>query len=51
MERPPTRNKVFSQTANPYDGHTLGAKLPITFATLEVTREGMRLEIHDLGGD
>ena len=26
-------------------------KLPITLATLEVTREGMRPEIHDLGGD
>jgi putative phosphoesterase len=26
-------------------------KLPITFATLEVTREGMRPEIHDLGSD
>jgi predicted phosphodiesterase len=26
-------------------------KLPITLATLEVTREGMRSEIHDLGGD
>jgi putative phosphoesterase len=26
-------------------------KLPITFATLEVTPEGMRPEIHDLGGD
>jgi putative phosphoesterase len=25
-------------------------KLPITLATLEVTREGMRPEIHDLGG-
>jgi putative phosphoesterase len=26
-------------------------KLPITFATLEVTSEGIRPEIHDLGGD
>jgi uncharacterized protein len=26
-------------------------KLPITLATLEVTPEGMRPEIHDLGGD
>ena len=26
-------------------------RLPITLATLEVTREGMRPEIHDLGGD
>jgi len=26
-------------------------KLPITLATLEVTSEGMRPEIHDLGGD
>jgi len=26
-------------------------KLPITIATLEVTSEGMRPEIHDLGGD
>jgi putative phosphoesterase len=26
-------------------------KLPITLATLEVTAEGMRPEIHDLGGD
>jgi predicted phosphodiesterase len=26
-------------------------KLPITLATLEVTPEGMRSEIHDLGGD
>ena len=26
-------------------------KLPITLATLEVTREDMRPEIHDLGGD
>jgi putative phosphoesterase len=26
-------------------------KLPITFATLEVTSEGMRPEIHDLGSD
>src|SRR4051812_21106907 len=26
-------------------------KLPITLATLEVVREGMRPEIHDLGGD
>ena len=26
-------------------------KLPITFATLEVTPEGMRPDIHDLGGD
>ena len=26
-------------------------KLPVTLATLEVTREGMRPEIHDLGGD
>jgi hypothetical protein len=26
-------------------------KLPITLATLEVTCEGMRPEIHDLGGD
>ncbi|QQO20551.1 metallophosphoesterase family protein [Bradyrhizobium diazoefficiens] len=26
-------------------------KLPITLATLEVTREGMRPEIHDLGGE
>ncbi|RZN24619.1 metallophosphoesterase family protein [Bradyrhizobium sp. Leo121] len=26
-------------------------KLPITFATLELTPDGMRPEIHDLGGD
>ncbi|MGN8544835.1 metallophosphoesterase family protein [Bradyrhizobium sp. 13971] len=26
-------------------------QLPITLATLEVTREGVRPEIHDLGGD
>jgi predicted phosphodiesterase len=26
-------------------------KLPITLATLEVTSQGMRPEIHDLGGD
>ena len=26
-------------------------KLPITLATLEITPEGMRPEIHDLGGD
>jgi uncharacterized protein len=26
-------------------------KLPITLATLEVTPEGMRPQIHDLGGD
>ena len=26
-------------------------KLPVTLATLEVTREGVRPEIHDLGGD
>jgi predicted phosphodiesterase len=26
-------------------------RLPITLATLEVTPEGMRPEIHDLGGD
>jgi uncharacterized protein len=26
-------------------------KLPITLATLEVTREGMRPEIHDVEGD
>jgi uncharacterized protein len=26
-------------------------KLPITLATLDITREGMRPEIHDLGGD
>ena len=26
-------------------------KLPITLATLEVTPEGIRSEIHDLGGD
>ena len=26
-------------------------KLPITLATLKVTREGMRPELHDLGGD
>ncbi|MCK1339217.1 metallophosphoesterase family protein [Bradyrhizobium sp. 38] len=26
-------------------------KLPITLATLEITREGVRTEIHDLGGD
>jgi uncharacterized protein len=26
-------------------------KLPITLATLEVTPEGVRAEIHDLGGD
>ncbi|MBB4381807.1 metallophosphoesterase family protein [Bradyrhizobium sp. SBR1B] len=26
-------------------------KLPITVATLEITHEGMRSEIHDLGGD
>ena len=26
-------------------------RLPITLATLEVTRKGMRPEIHDLGGD
>jgi len=26
-------------------------KLPITLATLEVTPDGMRPEIHELGGD
>lgn len=36
---------------NPGSAGPRRVKLPITLATLEVTPDGMRLEIHDLGGD
>lgn len=36
---------------NPGSAGPRRVKLPITLATLEVTPDGMRPEIHDLGGD